>query len=164
MEGSEDLDSWLGQSLERPKEPMPGPILEVNSDVHMSDHDLTDLDVATSEKEEDIILVREVIREGGMDVVELSSNDEADDQDTAAVASSRANISNVYVEVPPLMDDYGDYEYLRGHYKVRRVVSEYKDGRFLVQLQSGESDLVSASFILLVTSILIAVDRDSPHR
>ena len=44
-----------------------------------------------------------------------------------------------------MVDDEEDYEYLRGHYKVRRVVSEYKGERFLVKLQSGEADLVSVS-------------------
>jgi hypothetical protein len=153
MEESEDLDSWLGQPPERLKEPTPNPIVDTDSDVQLSDHNLTDSDAASPERTDDIMIVREVVREAEDDVVELSSDSE--DEDVFEVDSQRAETSNVYVEVSRLMDDYEDYKYLRGHYKVRRVVSEYKNEKFLVKLESGESDLVSSLSCLSYRSCLL---------
>jgi hypothetical protein len=155
MEESEDLDSWLGQPPERPKEPTPDPIVDADSDVQLSDHNLTDSDAASPERTHDVITVREVVREAEEDEVELSSNDE--DEDVFKVGSQRAETSNVYVEVSPFMDDYEDYEYLRGHFRVRRVVSEYKDEKFLVKLESGESDLVGSLSCLSNRSCLLCL-------
>jgi hypothetical protein len=154
MEESEDLDSWLGQPPERPKEPTPDPMVDADSDLQLSDHNLTDSDAASPERTDDIKILREIVRAAEEDgVVELSSDDE--DEDVFEVGSQRAETSNVYVEVSPLMDDYEDYEYLRGHFKVRRVVSEYKDEKFLVKLESGESNLVGSLSCLSNRSCLL---------
>jgi hypothetical protein len=146
MEETEDLDGWLGKPPEIPKAPTPDAVIVVDpdSDVHMSDNNLTDLDIGTPEglqkiQSEEDRNTQDIRREV------ILSDDEVDDQeeDDIEADSAHSAASNVYVQVPPLPDDEEEYEYLPGHNRVKRVMSEYKGERFLVKLQSGEADLVS---------------------
>lgn len=147
MEETEDLDGWLGKPPEIPKAPTPDAaiVVDADSDVHMSDKNLTDSDIGSPEglQEEIQSEVDRNTQETRREVI--SSDDEEDDEeeDDTEADSAHGAASNVYVQVPPLPDDQEEYEYLPGHYRVKRVMSEYKGERFLVKLQSGEADLVS---------------------
>jgi hypothetical protein len=50
-----------------------------------------------------------------------------------------------YIDVPRLSEEEKQtYEYLPGHFTVERVLSQRKDKRYVVRLESGERDVVSA--------------------
>ena len=56
-----------------------------------------------------------------------------------------------YIDVPRLSKEEKDeYEYLPGHFSVRRVLSKLEDGRYLIKRKSGDRDLVSALLHFLV--------------
>jgi hypothetical protein len=140
MDDTEDLDGWLGKPPEVPKARTPDAtiVVEVDSDVHMSNNNLTDSNIGSPvDLQEDVQSEEDRnTQEAAQEV--LLSNDENDIE----ADSSQGATSNVYVELPPLPDNEEDYEYLPGHYRVKHVMSEYKGERFLVQLRSGEADLV----------------------
>lgn len=155
MEKADEIDSWLGKPPERPKAPHPDPIVDVNSDVHVSDHNRTDSEAVTADDSRNVILTEEPDGETEQRGEELYSSD--DDSDVIEV---QTKTPKVYVEVPQTVDDEEDYEYLPGHYKVQQVLSEYKGKGFLVKLQSGEADLVSPFITLSLQgrSVLLAAD------
>lgn len=150
MEETDELNGWLGKPPEVPKTPTPDATIAVHadSDVHMSDHNLTDSNIGSPEALQEQIQSDEDrnIQETRQAVI-LSDDEEVDeDEGDIEADSNQGAASNVYVEVLPLPDDEEEeYEYLPGHYRVKRVMSEYKGERFLVKLQSGEADLVSRS-------------------
>lgn len=150
MEETDELNGWLGKPPEVPKTPTPDATIAVDadSDVHMSDHNLTDSNIGSPEALQEQIQSDEDrnIQETRQAVI-LSDDEEVDeDEGDIEADSNQGAASNVYVEVLPLPDDEEEeYEYLPGHYRVKRVMSEYKGERFLVKLQSGEADLVSRS-------------------
>ena len=159
MEETEDLDTWLGKPPEIPEEQIKGPAFDAESDVHISDHNLTDSNIGSPEGLQEEIQPNE---NGGTQAARIqltSSEDEEvdEDDDETALASLNQTTSNCYVQVPAMPHDAEEYEYLPGHFKVKRVISELKGKRFLVKLQSGEVDLVSHSLITGTRSMLLAI-------
>jgi hypothetical protein len=158
MEETEDLDAWLGKPPEIPEERIKGPAFDAESDVHMSDHNLTDSNIGSPEGLQEI----QSEENGGTPAARIqvisSEEEEVDeDDDETALASLNQTTSNCYVQVPPMPHDAEEYEYLPGHFKVKRVISELKGKRFLVKLQSGEVDLVSHSLLQALRSMLLAI-------
>lgn len=61
-----------------------------------------------------------------------------------------------FIDVPKLSEeDKATYEYLPGHFSVARVLSQQRDKRYIVQLDSGERDIVSSLTFTLLFSCLI---------
>ncbi len=50
--------------------------------------------------------------------------------------------NSFYIDIPPLTDNE-DYEHLPGYFAVHRILREVTPGHYLVELRSGEVDLVS---------------------
>ena len=154
MEETEDLDAWLGPPPGITKELIQQPIVDVESNVHMSDHNQTDSNIGSPEEAQEEIQPKENGSTPAAFIQVTSSEDEEDDEgdNETALASLNQAASNCYVQVPPKPHDADEYEYLPGHFKVKRVISELKGKRFLVKLQSGEVDLVSHALLQAVRS------------
>lgn len=70
----------------------------------------------------------------------------SDDEESEAAAVAPRLQQSLYIDVPKLShEDKQDYEFLPGHFSVRKVLSKSDEDRYLVQLDSGEVDLVSGS-------------------
>jgi hypothetical protein len=89
----------------------------------------------------------------------------------AAQKPSEEDISDVlpqfqqkfYIDVPPMDKEEKElYEYLPGHFSVRSIISEPGSGRFIVRLESGETQKVRemcdaplCSYCTVVTTTMI---------
>ena len=140
MEEEEDLATWLGKLPEKARELTPQLIADANPDADMFNHNLTESSMVGPEgsQEQSRAIAEEHTHQTSR--AGLVSEDEEDD--VVEVGSFSQEVAHVCVEVPPVPSDEDKYEYLRGHHKVRRVMAEYRGNRFLVELQSGEIDLV----------------------
>lgn len=59
-----------------------------------------------------------------------------------------------YIEVPRMPEEEKKkYEYLPGHFSVRKVLSKREDNHYVVELESGERDVVSG-FVLIAFYVL----------
>ncbi|KIW89513.1 uncharacterized protein Z519_09669 [Cladophialophora bantiana CBS 173.52] len=71
-----------------------------------------------------------------------SSDQEGENGDNLLVGLFQKHF---YIDVPKLTDEEKEaYEYLPGHFSVEKVLSERKDRKYIVRLESGEQDIVSA--------------------
>ncbi|OAG38823.1 hypothetical protein AYO21_07018 [Fonsecaea monophora] len=77
----------------------------------------------------------------------VSSEQSASDQENGNGDSLSVSLfqKHFYIEVPKLSEqEKAMYEYLPGHFSVARILSENEDKTYVVELESGEQDTVSA--------------------
>ena len=71
---------------------------------------------------------------------------EDDEQESTSIGLFQKFQKHFYIDVPQLSEEEKEtYEFLPGHFHVKRVLSQQKkDNRYVVRLESGEQNIVSA--------------------
>ena len=160
-----DLSSWVGkppEKAESPGEPEEAEedTIEVTATEHIeAETSARDISSAPDEQAEpsasegssdfgDILHDEaDPKKRGREDVVPKKTNDissDAGDEDDDEALPIELFQKHLYIDVPKLSEEEKEtYDYLPGHFSVKRVLYQQKDKRYVVRLESGEQDIVS---------------------
>ena len=154
-----DLSSWVGKPPERPdtpEEPTTGTPKQPVEVEDAPDDALSAPDEQPHLSPSDESDIGDIMHDDGNTSktngvrqwpAEESLSDEDDEEEnfddqTPLIGSFQKHF---YIDVPSISETEKElYEYLPGHFAVDKVLSQGKDKRYMVQLQSGEQDIVSA--------------------
>lgn len=128
-----DIAAWVGKPPEKPKY-MAQPA--EYSDSEVSNEEASEK-LASNHVVDDTTDVQNEVQQWPQD----ESGSEYDDDPEATSDLPRASF---YIDIPRLTEEEKEqYEYLPGHFSVRKVLSQQRDKRYKVLLKSGESVIVS---------------------
>jgi hypothetical protein len=142
VDQSVDLSSWLGKPPEnsKPLEQQPEDAESQGSD---SGDRRTPISISDASSSADDILHEEPIH-NRVKRARFSEEPSSGDEDASLAAVTSRLQHNFYIDVPKLSEEEKqEYEYLPGHFSVRRVLSNLEGDQHIVELESGERDLVS---------------------
>jgi hypothetical protein len=139
-----DLSSWVGKPPAVPK-PAKKPVqADAGEDSSASQNNMPSPPSDVSS-----VSLGDILHEDGDRPKPLRNNEQSESEggsyggDDHVDTTSRKQTS-FYIEVPKLPEEEKDeYEYLPGHFSVRRIVAQLDADRYLVKLDSGEGSTVS---------------------